>query len=223
MFWNRLAPPWQICLDEAWTAYCAGSLPIGAVITDVAGRVLARGRNRIYESTPSGPTLYGHRLAHAEVNALVALDYADLDPLDCVLYTTTEPCPLCTGAIRMVGIGAVHYASRDTAAGSIALLEATPFMRRRAIQVVGPTDPDLEAIIVALHTEVVLYPPMARPAWLLEVWEEAVPQGVALGRRLYATGELARMGADGAPTATVVNHLAARLRALPRRNHEEVV
>lgn len=223
MFWNRLAPPWQICLEEAWTAYCAGSLPIGALITDGAGRVLARGRNRIYESTPSGPTLYGHRLAHAEVNALVALDYSNLDPSACVLYTTTEPCPLCTGAIRMVGIGAVHYASRDAAAGSIALLEATPFMRRRAIQVVGPPDPDLEAIIVAMHTELILYPPMARPAWLLEVWEEAVPQGVALGRRLYATGELARMGADGAPTATVVNHLAARLRALPRSNSEEAV
>ncbi len=201
-------------MEQAWAAYCAGSLPIGAVITDAAGRVLARGRNRIYESTPSGPTLYGHRLAHAEVNALVALDYTGLDPLACTLYTTTEPCPLCTGAIRMVGIGAVHYASRDTAAGSIALLEATPFMRRRAIQVVGPHDPDLEAIIVAMHTELVLYPPMARPAWLLEVWEEAVPQGVALGRRLYATGELARLRAEGAGAALVVDHLAARLRAL---------
>jgi tRNA(adenine34) deaminase len=211
VLWNRLALPWQICLEEAWTAYCAGSLPIGAAITDAAGRVLARGRNRIYESTPDGPTLYGHRLAHAEVNALVALDYTDLDPHTCVLYTTTEPCPLCTGAIRMIGLGAVHYASRDTAAGSIALLEATPFMRRRAIRVVGPQDAALEAIIVALHTELILDPPMARPAWLMEAWEAAVPRGVALGRRLYATGDLARLREADAPAAVVVDHLAAAL------------
>ena len=213
MFWNRLTLPWQICLEEAWTAYCAGSLPIGAAITDAAGRVLARGRNRIYESTPDGPTLFGHRLAHAEVNALVALDYRAVDPHTCVLYTTTEPCPLCTGAIRMIGLSAVHYASRDTAAGSIALLEATPFMRRRAIWVVGPSDPDLEAIIVALHTELILDPPMARPAWLMEAWEAVVPRGVALGRRLYATGDLARLRAAGAPAAVVVDHLAAALEA----------
>jgi tRNA(adenine34) deaminase len=213
VFWNRLALPWQICLEEAWTAYCAGSLPIGAVITSQAGRVLARGRNRIYEFTPDGPTLYGHRLAHAEVNALVALDYADLDPLACVLYTTTEPCPLCTGAIRMVGIGEVRYASRDTAAGSIALLEATPFMRHRAIRVIGPPDPALEAIIVALHTELLSHPHMARPPWLLEAWEAAVPQGVALGRRLYATGALARLRQEAAPAAVVVDHLAALLAA----------
>jgi tRNA(adenine34) deaminase len=198
-------------LEEAWTAYCAGSLPIGAVITDQAGRVLARGRNRIYESTPDGPTLYGHRLAHAEVNALVALDYTGLDPLACVLYTTTEPCPLCTGAIRMAGIGEVHYASRDTAAGSIVLLQATPFMRHRPIRVVGPPDPDLEAIIVALHTELICYPAMARPAWLLEAWEAAVPRGVALGRRLYATGDLARLREQGAGAAEVIDALAAQL------------
>jgi tRNA(adenine34) deaminase len=213
VLWNRLTLPWQICLEQAWMAYCAGSLPIGAAITDAAGRVLARGRNRIYESTPDGPTLFGHRLAHAEVNALVALDYRAVDPHTCMLYTTTEPCPLCTGAIRMIGLSAVHYASRDTAAGSIALLEATPFMRRRVIRVVGPSDPDLEAIIVALHTELMLDPPMAPPAWLLEAWEAAGPRGVALGRRLYATGDLARLRAGGAPAAVVMDHLAAALGA----------
>jgi hypothetical protein len=111
----------------------------------------------------------------------------------------------------MIGLGAVHYAARDTAAGSIALLEATPFMRRRAIQVVGPQDAALEAIIVALHTELILDPPMARPAWLMEAWEAAVPRGVALGRRLYATGDLARLREADAPAAVVVDHLAAAL------------
>jgi len=37
MFWETLAEPWQGCLAEAWTAYCAGSLPIGAVVTEADG------------------------------------------------------------------------------------------------------------------------------------------------------------------------------------------
>lgn len=105
-FWTSLAEPWQICLEEAWTAYCAGSLPIGAAVVDRAGWIVARGRNRIHEDEAEGGHLRGHRLAHAEMNALVALDYRAIDPRDCILYTTTEPCPLCTGAIRIGATGA---------------------------------------------------------------------------------------------------------------------
>ena len=94
--WAALAPPLQAAVEEAWSAYCAGSLPHGAVIADAQGRVLVRGRNRVYEQeagSPSGP-LYGCPLAHAEVNALLALDYASVDVRWCVLYATTEPWPL---------------------------------------------------------------------------------------------------------------------------------
>ena len=72
--WESLAAPWQCCLEEAWAAYGAGSIPIGAAITDQQGRILARGRNRIFEETAPGKLLCGHRLAHAEMNALIALD-----------------------------------------------------------------------------------------------------------------------------------------------------
>jgi hypothetical protein len=58
---------------------------------------------------------------------------------------------------------------------------------------------------------VILYPHMARPAWLLEAWEAAVPRGVALGRRLYATGTLARLRDREAGAAEMVNDLAAQL------------
>jgi len=123
-------PPWRACLEEAGAAYRAGSLPIGAAVADPAGSVIARGRNRIHEHEADGGHLHGHRLAHAELNALNALDYRASDPLHCTRYTTTEPCPRCTGAIRIVKIGTVRYAARATVGGTIALLEATPFMRR---------------------------------------------------------------------------------------------
>lgn len=214
MLWETLTPPWQACMEEAWAGYCAGSLPIGAVITDAAGQILARGRNRIFETSAEGGLLCGHRLAHAEVNALVALDHSTVDPLACVLYTTTEPCPLCTGAIRMIGIGAVHYASRDSAAGSIDLLTATPYMRRRPVQVVGPQDPDLEAIIVGMHTERTWQRYDPRLQWVLDTWAETVPRGAALGNLLFQNGLLDQMRRRAVPTAPVVNALAELLPTL---------
>ena len=208
--WESLAPPWQCCLEEAWAAYCAGSLPIGAVVTDVSGRLLSRGRNRIFDTTAHKANLYGHRLAHAEMNALIALDHGNVDPEQCVLYTTTEPCPLCVGAIRMIGVRDVRYASRDSAAGSIELLTATPFMRRKEMRVVGPERADIEAVIVALNVEFKLHTDTA-PAWVLDTWEVTVPAGVSLGRVLHKSGELRRMRDTATPIADVVDALAARL------------
>src|SRR5215218_9732192 len=88
-------------------------LPIGAVVTDAYGHVLSRGRNRIHErSGPSG-AVFDHKLAHAELNALLSLDHREYDPRACVLWTTTEPCPLCVGAARMSEVGGLRYASRE--------------------------------------------------------------------------------------------------------------
>jgi tRNA(adenine34) deaminase len=73
--WSTLALPWQVCIEQAWQAYCAGSIPIGACVTGSDGRVLARGRNRIFDDVSDAtPHLSMTRLAHAEVNALLALD-----------------------------------------------------------------------------------------------------------------------------------------------------
>ncbi len=214
MFWASLAEPWQGCLAEAWAAYCAGSLPIGAVVTDAGGRIVARGRNRILEPTAEGSYLHGNLLAHAEMNALNAVDYTQVDRHLCVLWTTTEPCPLCTGAARMIGVQAIQYASRDAAAGSIDLLEANAFMRRRPIQAIGPQRADLEAIIVALHVAVRLREDGALARWVVDAWDAVVPAGVALGRALYADALLAGFHAAGTPAAGVMDALAVRLTAL---------
>ena len=112
-------------------------MPIGAAVVDRDGRLVGRGRNRIFETLaePSDTRcLVGHRLAHAEMNALVDLDHAAVDVRECVLYTTLEPCALCVGAIRMLALKGVRYAARDAAAGSLALLEATDFMRRGQVR-----------------------------------------------------------------------------------------
>ena len=114
MIWDLLSDPWQACMEEAWAAYCAGSVPIGAAVTDAGGRIVSRGRNRIGEDCGEADCFYDHPLAHAEMNALLAFDYREHDPPHaCILYATTEPCPLCFGAFYMSGVRVLRYASRD--------------------------------------------------------------------------------------------------------------
>lgn len=125
---DALPEMWQACIELALEALRAGSLPIGAVVVAGDGRIVARGRNRFAEAVeasphlPGTPYLTGTPLAHAEVNALLEYGYRPPGPRP-VLYTTTEPCPLCMGAARMVGVGHVVYASRSrrvTSSGSSA-------------------------------------------------------------------------------------------------------
>ena len=208
MMWATLAEPWRVCLEEAWAAYLAGSVPIGAAIADEAGRVVARGRNQVFELWSGGRAIAGNRLAHAETNALNVLDPASVDPRRCTLYTTTEPCPLCCGALRMVGIGRVAYASADSGSGGLALFDATAFMRRGQPEVEGPQDARLETLIVALHVAFALAPERREEyAWLIAAREETRPEGVALGRRLAEGGVLVELRERGVGVEEMVGRV----------------
>src|SRR6185503_3116115 len=84
--WADVPLPWRACLEEAWAAYRAGSLPIGAVVLDTSGHIVGRGRNRIFEvaaELPDSRCLFGHRLAHAEINALLGVDHAAVRIQEC--------------------------------------------------------------------------------------------------------------------------------------------
>ena len=133
---SALPPPWCAALEEAWTAYCEGSLPIGACIADASGTVLARGRNRLGEARRVDGVIGGHDLAHAEINALLSL--RDTPRPDCygwTVYTSVEPCPQCAGAVTMSGIRGLSYAAPDPWAGCADLLTTHPYMVRKGMRV----------------------------------------------------------------------------------------
>jgi len=182
--WNQLTIPWRICIEEAWQAYCAGSLPVGAVITDTGNKVIARGRNRIFETAANEICLFGNRAAHAEINALLALPY-NFDPVGYILYTTTEPFPMCVGAIRMCRIGEVRYASRDVVAGGVALFTAIPFMEHGKVVVKGPEEATLETILLAMQMTFLLSQGKTRWGELVEVNAPDCVKGIRIGRKLF--------------------------------------
>ncbi len=210
-FWETLSPPWQTCTDEAWQAYQAGSLPIGAAITNAHGDIVSRGRNRIFDKQVDGKFIYHSRTAHAEMNALFALDESQNPSGTCTLYTTTEPCPMCLGAIRVSRMRECRYASRDPIAGSAAFMDASPFMREANIKMTPPQNPLLEDVLSAMLIEWLIRSEKERPLKSIPVREAIFPKAGALGRELFGSADLHQWAKAGLPTAEVVNLLAKRL------------
>jgi tRNA(adenine34) deaminase len=206
--WNTLALPWQACLEEAWEAYCMECLPIGAVVTGPDGQILSRGGNRIAVS-------YGeHPLAHAELNALLQLDYETLGAAtyQCMLYTTTEPCPLCMGAFYMSNLRQLHFAARDPHAGSVDLVGASVYMSLKHLTIHGPeNNPALEILTTAMNSEYQLRSRGEQAFGLLNKWRAVLPEGVRLGESLFESGALQEMCKENASAAQMVDALALQV------------
>ena len=85
--------PMERALELARAAARAGEVPVGAVIVGPGGEVLAEAANRT--EADKDPT------AHAELLAIRAAAKKLGAPrlVDCALYVTLEPCPMCAQAI----------------------------------------------------------------------------------------------------------------------------
>ena len=101
-------------LAEAQAAAARGEVPVGAVVVDRAGHVVAAAGNRTREL--SDPT------AHAEVLALrAACAAAGSERLpDHTLWVTLEPCPMCAAAISAARIAVLYYGADDPRMGGVA-------------------------------------------------------------------------------------------------------
>ncbi|TPW90770.1 nucleoside deaminase [Schumannella luteola] len=99
-------------LDEAAAAERHGDVPVGAVLLDGAGELLATGRNE--RELTNDPT------AHAEVVAIrtAAALREDWHLEDATLVVTLEPCVLCAGAIVAARIPRVVFGAWDAKAGA---------------------------------------------------------------------------------------------------------
>jgi tRNA(Arg) A34 adenosine deaminase TadA len=130
--------PWSRVLELAWEAFVQGSTPIGALVIDAAGQIVAEGRGRRLEHEAVLGQLAGARIAHAEVNALARLPTGGTYG-SYTLYASVEPCAMCMGAVLQTGIGRVVYARADPYAGAAHCMKVdNPQTARRSLQVEGP-------------------------------------------------------------------------------------
>jgi tRNA(adenine34) deaminase len=103
----------RAALAEAEAATATGDVPVGAVILDGAGAIIARGRNR--READHDPT------AHAELEAIRAAARGAggwrLDEL--TLVVTLEPCTMCAGAVTAARLARLVYGAPDLRAGAV--------------------------------------------------------------------------------------------------------
>lgn len=115
----------KMALELARQAADDGEVPVGCIVVENStGNILGRGRN-LRESSKNP-------LTHAEI---IAINEASKKRgawrlIDCTLYVTLEPCPMCTGAVINSRIDRVVFGAYDLkagACGSVVNLPALPF------------------------------------------------------------------------------------------------
>ena len=132
----------QRALRLAEKGYAEGGCPIGGVLVDNAsGRVLGEGHNALVQE--------GNPVIHGEMAALRNAGRMK-NRHNTTMYTTLQPCFMCTGAIIQFGIPRVVIGDATNAASD----ETIRFLRTRNIEVIvlDPTTSDAASQCVELAT-----------------------------------------------------------------------
>lgn len=104
----------EVALSTAEIAAHRGEVPVGAIIVDTAsGRIIANSGNQMVGR--SDPT------AHAEMLALRAAGnmIGSQRLVDCDIYVTLEPCPMCAAAISLARIRRLYFGAYDPKGGGV--------------------------------------------------------------------------------------------------------
>ncbi len=130
-------------LQQAELAFEMDEVPVGAIIVH-QGNVIAEAHNQ--REMLNDPT------AHAEMIAITqaAETLGSWRLLDCTLYVTLEPCPMCAGAIVQSRIPTVIYGTSDPKGGACeTLYHITSDIRlnHQAVVIGGVLQPECSTIL----------------------------------------------------------------------------
>ena len=155
MGWNKDLYYIRRAIDVSQKAREHGNTPFGAVLVDGSGDIILEQEN--IEITESNCTGHAETTLMVKASKLYTKDFL----WQCSLYSTAEPCAMCSGAIYWGNVGRVVYGISETR-----LLELTGddqqnptfdlpcreiFARgQKKIQVIGPF-PEIEAEVVKVH------------------------------------------------------------------------
>ncbi|MCR5332704.1 MAG: nucleoside deaminase [Bacilli bacterium] len=103
----------RIALKEANNALLLDEVPVGAIIVDGEGKILAKGFNK--RESSFDPT------SHAEINAIrkACKKRKTWRLTDCTIYVTIEPCAMCAGTILWARMKRVVFGAPDLKGGAL--------------------------------------------------------------------------------------------------------
>ena len=107
------SPFMDMALAQAREAAARDEVPVGAVIVDAQGTVLAKTGNRVLELRD--PTAHAEMLAIREATSVIGSERL----INCDLYVTLEPCPMCAQAISFARIRRLYYGASDEKGGGV--------------------------------------------------------------------------------------------------------
>jgi cytosine deaminase len=105
----------ELAIEEAKKSLKEGGIPIGAILVK-DDEVISKGHNRLIQNDSV--------ILHAEMDAIEnagRLNYEDY--IECTLYTTLSPCPMCSGAVILYNIPRVVIGENTTLMGAENLLK----------------------------------------------------------------------------------------------------
>ncbi len=100
-------------LAEAEAAGAAGEVPVGAVLVDAAGAIVAAAGNRVERD--HDPTAHAEMIVLREGAARLGVKRLD----GCDLYVSLEPCPMCAAAIGLAHVRRLYFAAFDPKGGGV--------------------------------------------------------------------------------------------------------
>ncbi|SFL80262.1 tRNA(adenine34) deaminase [Paenibacillus sp. 1_12] len=126
----------ELALEEARIASKGGSIPIGAVLVGPDGDILSRGHNRVY--TMHDPSW------HAEIDVIRQSGKLLMDKKyknKCTLYSSVEPCPMCSGALILSDIHRVVWALSDNYLGALRIMKDGQHFRHKFDKISSSPEP----------------------------------------------------------------------------------
>jgi tRNA(Arg) A34 adenosine deaminase TadA len=105
--------PMEMALEQAGRAEARGEVPVGAVLVDAAGKVLAAAGNEV--EARHDPTAHAEMLVLRAAAALRQQTRLE----DCDLYVTLEPCAMCAAAISFARIRRLYFGAYDPKGGAV--------------------------------------------------------------------------------------------------------
>jgi tRNA(adenine34) deaminase len=105
--------PMALALAEAEAAAHRGEVPVGAVVVDRSGKVLAAAGNRV--EADRDPTAHAEILTLRAAAARLRAKYLT----ECDLYVTLEPCAMCAAAIGFARLRRLYFGAYDPKGGAV--------------------------------------------------------------------------------------------------------
>ena len=103
----------SLAIKEAIKARKKNEVPVGAIIVDGCGNVIAVAHNLV--ETRNDPTCHAEKLVIEKALKITSQKFLN----DCDIWVTLEPCVMCAGLIKQTRIRRLYYGAEDKKGGAI--------------------------------------------------------------------------------------------------------